>query len=111
LCVLHRLAETISGFLVIAFGFNDGDSKIRSVTEEIIGSFLFAADRTVASNNDPTIGERPLLIDVIVRPAGSVELREDVFSSSISFREYRHASGMTASRIVTPNHPLSIVAA
>ncbi len=69
LCVLHRLAETIGGFLVVGLGFNDGDCKVRAVAEEIVGALLFAADRAVASDDDPAIGESPLLVDVVVRPS------------------------------------------
>ena len=65
--------------------FDDGDSKIGTVAEEIIRSFLFAADRPVAGDDYAAIGESALLIDVIVGPTGSVELREHVLSTSVGF--------------------------
>lgn len=87
LCVLHRLAETVGRLLEIGLRFNNGDGKIRPIAEEIVGSFLLAADRAVAGHNDTAIGESTLLVDVIVRPTRRVELREDVFPTSIGFRE------------------------
>ncbi|MFZ0638213.1 MAG: hypothetical protein WAN33_01050 [Candidatus Acidiferrales bacterium] len=85
--VPHRLGEAIGRFLVIGFGFNDGDSKIRPIAEEIIGSFLLTTDCAAASNDDPAIGESSLLVDVVVGPAGSVQLREDILSTSVGFRK------------------------
>jgi hypothetical protein len=110
LCVLHRLTEAVGGLFVIGLRFDDGDSKIGPIPEEIVGPFLLTADRAAADHNDAAIGEGSLFVNVVIRPARRVELREDVFSTGISFRKYRHASEMTAFRIVTPNRSRSILA-
>ena len=87
LCVLHRLAEAIGRLLEIRFRFNDCDCEIRSVAKEVVGSLLLAAYRAVAGHNDAAIGEGSLFVNVVIRPARRVELREDVFPTSIGFRK------------------------
>ena len=83
--IFFCLAETISRFLVISFRFYYGDSKIRSIPQEIIGPLLFTPYRAIASDHDAAIGEGPLLVNVVVSPAGSVQLRQDVLSACIGF--------------------------
>jgi len=90
--VFFRLAEAIGRFLVVGLGFYYCDGKIRPVAEEIVGSLLLAADRAVAGDNDPAIGESSLLVNVVVGPARSIQLREDVFSTSVCFRIECHES-------------------
>ena len=80
LCVFLSLLKAIARILVICLCLNDGNGKVRAIAKKIIGSFLFAADRAVARDNDAAIGESPLFIDEVISPASSVELREDVFS-------------------------------
>ena len=52
-----------------------------------VGALLLAADGAVSGNDDPAIGEGALLVDVVVGPAGSVELREDVLVATVWFGE------------------------
>jgi hypothetical protein len=70
--VFFRLTEAIGWFLIVSFGFNYSDGEIRPITKKIVGSLLLATDCPIAGYDYPTVGEGPLLIYVIVRPAGIV---------------------------------------
>ena len=44
-----------------------------------------------ACDHDAAVGERPLLADLVVGPAGRVELRQDVLSAGVGFGENWHS--------------------
>jgi hypothetical protein len=83
--VIHRLLQTIIGFLVLGFRLDDGDGVVRLVAEEVIDLFPGLAIVATTKRYDATVGEIPLFIDLVIRPAGVIELGQDVLSTRVRF--------------------------
>jgi hypothetical protein len=90
LSVFLGLLEAVAWILVHGFRFDNSDRKVRTVPQEIIKAFLRSANGSIASDNNPTIGESSLFIDAIVVPTGGVQFWEDILTTSVSFCERSH---------------------
>src|SRR5262249_27094800 len=61
--------------------------------EDVVRTFLWPAPRHVARDHNPAVGEGFLFADLVVRPAGGVELGDDVGPTSVGFGERDHKQG------------------
>jgi hypothetical protein len=51
----------------------------------VIGPLLFQAADLLCGGHDPAVGEGMLLLDLVVGPAGRIELGQDVDAAGIGF--------------------------
>src|SRR5687767_9051574 len=86
LCIFLGLLETVGGVSVFLFGFNDSQEKVSCVAEEVIDALGLFAEGRLTAWNDAAFCVGALLGKLIIRPAGSVKLRQDERSACIRFR-------------------------
>ena len=79
-------------YIIDGLCLNDGDGEVAPVAQNIVRTFLGTAPGFVAGSDNAAVCERPLLADLIVRPARRVQLREDVFATGVGFGERWHIS-------------------
>lgn len=68
-CLISRSFARIRLLIVCRFGVDDSERDVSRVAEEIISPFLGSPDRPVANGDDPAIGERSLLADLLIGPS------------------------------------------
>src|SRR5258708_6075709 len=83
LCVFLSLLQAVAGVLVSGFCFHYCNRKVASVPEEIIRTFLGAAQWSFPGNHNAPVRERALFVYLLVAPSGRIELRQNVFSTGI----------------------------
>ena len=79
------LLKPLARRLVAGLGLHDGDGEITGVAEPVVSPLLFATSNPLGSWNDPPIGEGVLLVDLVVRPARPIELRQNVHAAGVGF--------------------------
>ncbi len=90
LCIFLGLLKTITRILVFRFCFNDCNHKVWLVAEKVVSSLLWTAIDLCASDHDSTICKCTLLIYLVIIPTSCVELRSNVFSTSICFSTHSY---------------------
>ena len=85
--ILFGLLESVPRMVVDGLCLYNREREVAPVFEEVVGSFLGASCWFVARNHDTAICEAPLFTDLVVVPARSVELRDDVLAASVCFGE------------------------
>ncbi len=88
--VLLGLLEAVAGFLIDGLCLHDRQGKVAAILQEVVGPLLRAAGRFFSGDHDAAVGEALLLADLLVGPAGGVELGEHVFTTGVGFGEHTH---------------------
>jgi hypothetical protein len=83
--VVFRLLQPLTRRLLIRLGLDDRDREVAGEPQQVIGPFLRLSADLVARQDNPAIGERFLLADRLVGPAGRVDLRRDELATGIGF--------------------------
>ena len=79
------LLQPVPGCTVGSLGLHDRDREIPAIAQQVISAFLRTADRPVAHEHNPAVGEALLLADLRVFPTGAIKLRENIRAASIGF--------------------------
>jgi hypothetical protein len=79
------LLEPFAGRFVDGLGLDHGDGEIAGQAEPVVGPLLFQAANLLGGGHDPAVGEGMLLLDLVVGPAGRIELGQDVDAAGIGF--------------------------
>ena len=83
--VFLGLLQTVTCGPISCLRLNDGDGEIAAIAKQIIGTLLRAADRSIADEHNPAIGEALLFTDLRVFPARTVELGNHVRPAGVRF--------------------------
>src|ERR1035438_180612 len=88
--VLLCLLESVRRLCVNGLRLHDRNRKITPVPKEVVQTFLRSPFHLASCDHDATISEALLFAYLVVTPAGSVELREDVPTACVRFGEKSH---------------------
>lgn len=85
--VFLRLLHSFAGRGVVWLGLDDGNGKIGTVAEDVIGPLARTAATAPPDNDNPAVGERDLFVDAIrlVVPACGLQLGHDIATACIGF--------------------------
>src|SRR3990172_4300950 len=85
LSIFFGLLESVPRVLVGCLCLDDRHHYIGSIAKQIIGTLLRLAPHLRPRDHDSAIGERTLLVYLVVIPTRGVKLGENVLSTSIGF--------------------------
>jgi len=88
--VLLRLLKSVTRMRIDRLGLDYCNRKIAPIPEEVIRALLWSSLHLRSRNDDATIGETLLFAYLLVGPPRSVEFRQDVQTTSVSFGEDWH---------------------
>src|SRR5437870_2351992 len=76
--ILLGLLQAITGVCIDSLRFHHRYRKITAIAKQIISPFLRLALNLRADHDNASISETSLLTDLLVCPAGSVQLRQNI---------------------------------
>ncbi|MCC6739189.1 MAG: hypothetical protein IT452_09090, partial [Planctomycetia bacterium] len=77
------------------------DRKVGTVSEEVVHPLLGTPVRATAGDDDPSVGERALLLNLLVGPTCPVKLGDDVLPARVRFG--RHGQKVSNADIEVEN--------
>ena len=86
--VVEVKSQRRPGVLVGRLGLDDGNHEIACVTKEVVGPFLGEPANFVAGYKNSAVGERFLLADLVITPAGGVQLGQNVLPAGVGFSNH-----------------------
>jgi hypothetical protein len=82
--LLYAFRRTV----IVGLGLDDGERVARLVEEQVVGALGFGAGRLTPLDEDTPSGEDALFADLLIRPASSRQLRQDILAAGIRFARH-----------------------
>jgi hypothetical protein len=93
--IVLRLLESLAGNRVLALRLDHRNRHTRSVLQDVVGTKRVASPVLLADRDDAAVGDRKLLLNLIVAPARCLQTRQHVVTTRIPLERTRHGRTVT----------------